>query len=282
MITRTIARALAIAVLLAAPACDDSASGTQKTTGGKKPAPSAKTTATASATASAATAEAPKGKVFFVAPLDGAKTFPEVDLAFGAEGRNLTGNRGGKDPHGHAVVIVDGEPVAAGKPMPKDDKHTLFEDTAHGEVKLEPGKHKLTLQFFDHDGNATELSQTINIEVVEGKGERKIAIAEPKDGAKVKGKFKVKFTTENIDVRPAGEAPKEKITGHHHLLVDMGATPVGEEIPNDKTHIHYGKGQTEVEVELAKGKHKITAQFADGSHRSYGEKLSHSIEIEVE
>ena len=50
----------------------------------------------------------------------------------------------------------------------------------------------------------------------------------------------------------------------------------------DKTHIHYGKGQTETTIELAKGKHTLTMQFANGAHLSYGKALSTTITVEVE
>ena len=52
-------------------------------------------------------------------------------------------------------------------------------------------------------------------------------------------------------------------------------------------HIHYGKAQTETETEaeaevkLAPGTYKLTAQFANGAHQSYGEALSHSITVMV-
>lgn len=52
-------------------------------------------------------------------------------------------------------------------------------------------------------------------------------------------------------------------------------------IPANSTNIHYGKGQTEDNVKLTPGKHKLTLQFADGAHRSYGESLSSSINIIV-
>jgi hypothetical protein len=57
--------------------------------------------------------------------------------------------------------------------------------------------------------------------------------------------------------------------------------PLGETIPKDSLHIHFGKAQTETEVTLAPGKHKLTLQFADGLHRSYGEKLAASITVNV-
>jgi hypothetical protein len=40
-------------------------------------------------------------------------------------------------------------------------------------------------------------------------------------------------------------------TGHFHVFVDVAQQPQeGEAIPFDDSHKHYGKGQTEADVEL--------------------------------
>jgi hypothetical protein len=52
-------------------------------------------------------------------------------------------------------------------------------------------------------------------------------------------------------------------------------------IPTDEQHIHFGRGQTEYELSLPPGRHKLTLQFADGLHRSYGQKLSATIMVTV-
>jgi hypothetical protein len=46
--------------------------------------------------------------------------------------------------------------------------------------------------------------------------------------------------------------------------------------------LHFGKGQKEIELNLTSGIYKLTLQFADGYHRSYGEELSKTIQIEVQ
>jgi hypothetical protein len=35
-------------------------------------------------------------------------------------------------------------------------------------------------------------------------------------------------------------------TGHHHLLADADLPPLGQPIPNDFRHLHFGAGETEV------------------------------------
>ncbi len=69
--------------------------------------------------------------------------------------------------------------------------------------------------------------------------------------------------------------------GHHHIVIDGTPAKEGEVVPADANHIHFGKGQTETEVILTPGKHKLTLQLADGFHRSYGEAWSKTIEVIV-
>jgi hypothetical protein len=101
----------------------------------------------------------------------------------------------------------------------------------------------------------------------------------PKNGDVVPTTFIVKMAVTGMKVAPAGEIVEG--TGHHHLLINTSDISEGQVIPNDTQHKHFGKGQTETEVTLQPGKYKLTLQFADGAHRSYGEKLRKSIEITV-
>lgn len=101
----------------------------------------------------------------------------------------------------------------------------------------------------------------------------------PKDGATVPAKFKVKFGLKGMKIEPAG-AQKEG-TGHHHVIIDGAPIPAGQPVPMDATHIHFGKGQTEAELELTPGKHTLTLQFADGFHLSYGPEASRAITVTV-
>jgi hypothetical protein len=106
-----------------------------------------------------------------------------------------------------------------------------------------------------------------------------VDFVEPKNGATVSATFKVKFAVDGMSVAPAGEVTPG--TGHHHLLIDTADIEENVAIPMDDKHRHFGKGQTETEITLAPGKHKLTMQFADGAHRSYGAKFRKTIEIEV-
>ncbi len=110
-------------------------------------------------------------------------------------------------------------------------------------------------------------------------GVNRVKFIEPVNGAKVPTKFKIKMGVEGYSIAALGTMTKG--TGHHHLIIDGAAIPEGKIVPTDKTHIHFGKGQTETEIELTPGKHKLTLQFADGAHRSFGPGMSETIEVEV-
>jgi hypothetical protein len=106
-----------------------------------------------------------------------------------------------------------------------------------------------------------------------------VSILEPADGATVGTTFKVRFGVKGLEVAPAGDIVAN--SGHHHLLVNLDSLPAGESIPFSDKHIHFGKGQTEAEVKLAPGTYKLTAQFANGAHQSYGKPLSQTISVTV-
>ena len=102
-----------------------------------------------------------------------------------------------------------------------------------------------------------------------------------KDGDTLNSPFTVEMGVEGMEVEAAG-AFKEGF-GHHHIIVNC--TPIAEDsiVPaEDKIHNHYGKGQTETDLELESGNYCLTLQFADGFHKSYGEELSKTINIVVE
>jgi len=114
----------------------------------------------------------------------------------------------------------------------------------------------------------------------------KVSFVDLKDGATIEGpatdgkiKVLVKMAAENILVKPAGQI--EAGSGHHHLLIDTESTAKGTVVGQDPQHIHFGKGQTEAEIELTPGEHTLELQFADGIHRAYGPELSAKIKVTV-
>ena len=103
-----------------------------------------------------------------------------------------------------------------------------------------------------------------------------------KDGDTVPSTFTYKFDVTGYAVSPAKEGLIDG-TGHHHMIVDGDGAffPNGEAIPMDATHKHYGKGQSEGELALEPGKHKITLQFANALHQSYGKEFAKTITVNV-
>ena len=109
----------------------------------------------------------------------------------------------------------------------------------------------------------------------------KVFIVSPKDGATVGPDVTVKFGVEGIALKPAGDATPD--SGHHHLLIDASELPpLAAPIPNDATHKHYGKAQTEDTIHLEPGTHTLQLDFGDAAHRQFDPPLvSKKITIHV-
>lgn len=100
------------------------------------------------------------------------------------------------------------------------------------------------------------------------------------DDAIVSSPLTIEMGADIIRVDTAG--PVLAGVGHHHLLVDAGdSIAAGTIIPMDSAHIHFGRGQMQTELKLRPGKHRLTLQFADGLHRSYGGKMAASVTVTI-
>ena len=87
----------------------------------------------------------------------------------------------------------------------------------------------------------------------------------PIEGSVVSAKsFRVWFGLRNMGIAPAGV--DKPMTGHHHLIIDAPLPPMDEEIPADKNHVHFGKGQTETVLKLPRGRHTLQLLLADHDH----------------
>src|SRR5205085_4957536 len=71
----------------------------------------------------------------------------------------------------------------------------------------------------------------------------RVFFIEPATGSTVTSPVTIKMGVEGMTVAPAGTVSPG--TGHHHLVIDGKPAALGEVVPADDTHIHYGKGQTE-------------------------------------
>ena len=88
----------------------------------------------------------------------------------------------------------------------------------------------------------------------------------PADGAVVQSPVVVRFGLRGMGIAPAGI--KVDNTGHHHLFIDTELpADMGTPIPAvDGKVMHFGKGQTEVELTLPPGKHTLQLLVGDYLH----------------
>jgi len=103
----------------------------------------------------------------------------------------------------------------------------------------------------------------------------------PNEGEKIKGPFWCRFGLRNMGVTRAGD--KTPGVGHHHLFIDVDEKlEPNEPIPQDKKHLHFGAGQTEVRLELPPGPHTLQLVLGDADHIPFNPPLvSKKIHITV-
>lgn len=87
----------------------------------------------------------------------------------------------------------------------------------------------------------------------------------PNDGDVLTSPVTVRFGLTGMGVAPAGVAKAN--TGHHHLLIDVTDLPdLTRPIPADANHRHFGGGQTEVQLDLTPGTHRLQLLLGDENH----------------
>ncbi len=89
-------------------------------------------------------------------------------------------------------------------------------------------------------------------------------IISPADGEVVSSPVKVRFGLSGMGIAPAG-VPAQA-TGHHHLIIDADTPSGNAAIPDDDRHRHFGRGQTEVTLELEPGEHTLQLLIGDHNH----------------
>jgi Domain of unknown function (DUF4399) len=105
-------------------------------------------------------------------------------------------------------------------------------------------------------------------------------IIAPADGATVSSPVHVVFGLKGAGIAPAGV--EREGTGHHHLLIDTDLPDLGQPIPADDQHRHFGAGQTEADIELAPGRHTLQLLLGDERHVPHDPPItSERITIEV-
>lgn len=206
-------------------------------------------------------------------PPDGATVFATQTFAIGD---------GSHQPAGR-FAVVQGTVAAPGTALKAGDRVQFMEPGATtGTVKLPVGETKVTVVELDGADKVMKggMQKALGLTVKAGPENPGVQWIEPKDGATVGPKFTAKFKATGYGTVPAGNT-LDLTTGHHHILVNLEPGRPGYALPNNKTHLHYGKAEEEAELELPPGTHTLTLQFADGAHRSFGKGMSKTITVTV-
>jgi len=108
-----------------------------------------------------------------------------------------------------------------------------------------------------------------------------VSISNLQDGDVVPITFTVKFAVSGMGIAPAGTNIEN--TGHHHLMIDVVELPdFNQAIPATDNIIHFGKGQTQTELNLTQGEHSLQLLLADYAHVPHDPPvLSDKITIQV-
>jgi hypothetical protein len=222
----------------------------------------------------------PGAAVYFIDIKDGDTLPPKSVIHFGLRGMGVAPAGTDRVNSGHHHLLIDAELPPLDQPIPSDFAHLHFgAGQTEAEVSLPPGEHTLQLLLGD-SGHVPHsppvMSERIRVRVgdtasVPGSPLRhpsapdaKVYFIYPTDGAYVPRRLTVRFGLVNMGVAPAGV--EKANTGHHHLIVDAPLPPLGQPIPNDFNHLHFGAGQTEAQITLPLGQHTLRLLLGDENH----------------
>ena len=108
----------------------------------------------------------------------------------------------------------------------------------------------------------------------------RVYIESPENGALVQSPVEIVFALDGMELAPAGTYATD--TGHHHLIIDNELPDLEMPIPSDKNHLHFGKAQDRVLLDLEPGLHTLQLLLGDGSHIPHQPPLiSEKIEIRI-
>ncbi len=116
--------------------------------------------------------------------------------------------------------------------------------------------------------DATSLIQNTPTEAPAATEKARAFFVDLKNNDKVAKTFTVKLGIEGMKLAPAGISKPG--TGHFHLFIDadpLTGDQLTKPIPVDMSHIDLGKGQTEINLTLPTGKHKLQVVMGNGAHK---------------
>jgi uncharacterized protein DUF4399/uncharacterized protein DUF6130 len=100
----------------------------------------------------------------------------------------------------------------------------------------------------------------------------RIFFVEPKSGAAVKSPVHLKFGVENYKIMavPDGTVTTARPgVGHYHVGVDQDCLkPETTIVKGTPQWVHFGKGDSEIDMQLTPGKHKLALQLGDDLHNT--------------
>ena len=220
------------------------------------------------------TASSPGSEVYFADLKDGQSVPSKLTVHFGLRNMGVAPAGTDRPNSGHHHILIDTELPPLDQPIPNDFNHLHFgAGQTQASIDLQPGSHTLQLLFGDKDHiphNPPLLSQKITVNVAEpiartaAPPDAKVYFVGLKDGDTVPQQVTINFGLENMGVAPAGLARPN--TGHHHLIIDADVPRLDQPIPNDFKHLHFGAGQTEAQVTLPVGRHKLQLILGDAAH----------------
>jgi uncharacterized protein involved in high-affinity Fe2+ transport len=134
-----------------------------------------------------------------------------------------------------------------------------------------------------HSGRALLIATIVTACACSNAPKARVFFVEPQDGATVKSPVHLKFGVENYQVAavPQGTVDTARAgMGHYHVAVDSDCLSAGTPIQKAAPWVHFGTGNSEIDMQLPPGKHKLTLEMGDDMHRAV-EGLCTSISVNV-
>jgi hypothetical protein len=225
----------------------------------------------------------PAGATVYFIDLKNGDTLPSnATIRFGLRGMGVAPAGSDRENSGHHHLLIDTGLPPLDKPIPNDFNHLHFgAGQTEADVSLPPGEHTLQLLLGDKSHiphSPPVMSDPVRVRVVESgavatpggprphrsRANAKVYFVYPADGAYVSRTPVIRFGLVNMGVAPAGV--EKANTGHHHLLIDTPLPPLDRPIPNDFNHLHFGAGQTEAQITLRPGTHRLQLLLGDENH----------------
>ena len=103
-------------------------------------------------------------------------------------------------------------------------------------------------------------------------GKVKVMFLEPKNGAIVTSPVHMKFGSEGIEIGavPAGDVKTARPgIAHYHVGIGAACLAPGKTIvKGTPSWVHFGKGDSQIDMQLTPGKHRLSLQVADDLHNA--------------